>query len=218
VPLEETIWTVNHLIEGGKADYWGTSEFIATEIQECHKICDKYGYIHPIAEQCQYNLLWRENLEVTLAPLLDRYGLGSTVWSPLCGGILSGKYNDMQIPTDSRFNDPNLPPPVKERYMKFFEEANREKTHTMLQGLSAISSELGCTQAQLSLAWCIKNPDVSSAIFGATRLQQAEDNLGALDVVSRLTPEVLARIEEVVQSRPQPPMNWRNWTPMPARR
>lgn len=218
VPLEETIRTVNHLIEKGKADYWGTSEFSPLELQECFRICDKYGFVHPSADQCQYNMLWRDKVEVEYVPLYDKYGLGTTIWSPLCGGILSGKYNNLEIPEGSRLADPTLPPPVKTRYDSFFLPENQEKTRNMLQSLAGIAADIGCTQSQLCLAWCVKNPDVSTSIFGATRVSQVEDNLGALDVVDRLTPDILTRIEEALGTRPSPPMNWRTLAPMPHRR
>mmetsp|Transcript_32930 Transcript_32930/g.32605 ORF Transcript_32930/g.32605 Transcript_32930/m.32605 type:complete len:343 (+) Transcript_32930:36-1064(+) len=218
VPLEETIRTVNHLIEKGKADYWGTSEFTAQEIQECHKICEKYGFIAPVADQCQYNLIVRDKVEVEYVPLYEKYGMGTTIWSPLMGGILSGKYNNLEFPEGSRLADPSLTPMMKKIYEGYFLPENREKTGRMLNGLGAIASELGCTQSQLALAWCVKNNDVSTAIFGATRPGQVEDNIGAIDLLSRLTPEILARIEELFATRPTPPTNWRTWRPMPARR
>ncbi|CAG9317657.1 unnamed protein product [Blepharisma stoltei] len=218
VPLEETIRAVNHLIEKGKADYWGTSEFTALEIQEWYKISDKYGFIRPVVDQCQYSLIVRDKVEVEFPPLFDKYGMGAVAWSPLMGGFLSGKYNDMSIPEGSRLADPSLPQIAKKPYESFFLPENQEKTRKLLGGLGELASEIGCSQSQLALAWCLKNNDISSAIFGATKLYQAEDNLGAIDALSKLTPEILAKIEEIFDTRPKPPINWRNWQSMPSRR
>jgi voltage-dependent potassium channel beta subunit len=217
-PLEESVRTFNHLIETGKADYWGTSEFTAQELMEVYALCEKHGYYFPVVEQPQYNMLWRERVEVELGPLYDQYGLGTTIWSPLAGGILSGKYNDGSIPEGSRYGDPNLIPMVKKRFTSMFEGPARDKTIATLGGLKAIADELGCTQSQLALAWTVKNKDVSTAIFGATREDQVVDNLGALEVVHKLTPEILARIEDLLGNKPQTSLNWRTWTPQPSRR
>ncbi|OMJ75741.1 hypothetical protein SteCoe_25044 [Stentor coeruleus] len=218
VPLEETIRAVNHLIEKGKASYWGTSEFTAQQLMECYKVCDKLGYEYPIAEQCQYSMLIRENVEVTLPHLFDNYGLGTTVWSPISGGLLSGKYNDGTIPEGSRLADPSLAPMVRERYMSYFAEANREKTLNMFKGLKDIANELGASQAQLALAWCIKNEDVSTALCGASRVEQVDDNLGSLELLNKLDDGMLRRIEDVLGNRPTPPMDYRKWAPRPPRR
>lgn len=218
VPLEETVRAVNHLIEKGKASYWGTSEFTAQQLMEVHKICEKYGYETPIAEQCQYSMLIRDNVEVNLINLFDNYGLGTTVWSPLAGGLLSGKYNDGTIPEGSRLADPTLAPQVRDRYLSYFNEQNKAKTVEMFNGLKTIASELGASQSQLALAWCIKNKDVSTAITGGTSVSQVDDNLGALNLVDRLDEGVLNRIEETLKNRPMPPMDFRKWAPRPFRR
>jgi voltage-dependent potassium channel beta subunit len=217
-PLEETIRAVNHLIEKGKASYWGTSEFTSQQLMESYKICEKYGYEYPIAEQCQYSMLIRENMEVTLTPFFDRYGLGTTIWSPLAGGILSGKYNDGEIPEGSRYSDPILPQYIKDRYDSIWIPQNREKTIRTLTGLGSIAAELGITQPQLSLAWTIKNKDVSTSITGATSIAQAEDNIKALDALDKLDSSVLNRIEELLSNRPTPPIDFRSWTARPPRR
>lgn len=217
-PLEESVRAFNHLIETGKADYWGTSEHSAEELMEIYSICDKRGYYRPVVEQPQYNMLWREKVEVEYGPLYDQFGLGTTVWSPLAGGILSGKYNEGTVPEGSRFADPNLMPAIKKRFESYFVESNREKTIRMLTGIKAIADELGCTQSQLALAWTIKNKDVSTAIFGATRVEQVVDNLGAIEISHKLTPELLVRIEELLGNRPETPRNWRTWENFAPRR
>ena len=218
VPLEESVRAVNHLIEKGKASYWGTSEFTPQQLMEVHKICEKHGYITPIAEQCQYSMLIRENVEVNYANLFDNYGLGTTIWSPLAGGILSGKYNDGNVPDGSRLADPSLPEFVRAKYMEYFNEKNKAKTIQMFSGLNSIANELGATQAQLALAWCIKNPDVSTAITGATSAAQADNNVGSIALLDKLDCGVLKRIEEVLNNRPTPPIDFRKWEPRPPRR
>mmetsp|Transcript_7427 Transcript_7427/g.7300 ORF Transcript_7427/g.7300 Transcript_7427/m.7300 type:complete len:177 (+) Transcript_7427:310-840(+) len=151
-PIEETVRTVNHLIEKGKADYWGTSEFSAYEIQEIHKICNKYGFIHPVTEQVKYNMFVRNKVEVDYVPLYEGYGMGATIFNPLMGGILSGKYNDLNFPEGSRILDPNLTPGNRKLMQSFFLPENREKTRRLFEGLAGISQELECTQAQLAIA------------------------------------------------------------------
>lgn len=217
-PIEETVRAITHLIEKGKADYWGTSEFTASELMMVYQACDRLGLPYPVTEQPQYSMLWRERVEVELGPLYDQFGLGTTVWSPLAGGLLSGKYNTAAPPEGSRYVDPSFPPFLRTKYISMFSDANREKTCQMLSGLGTVATELGCTQSQLCLAWTIANKDVSTAIFGSTKAEQAKENLGALDVLPKLTPEVLSRIEELLGNKPTPPLNWRTWTPHAPRR
>ena len=218
VPLEESVRAVNHLIEKGKATYWGTSEFTPLQLIEVYKVCDKLGYDDPIAEQCQYSMFFRESVEVSYADLFYRYGLGTTIWSPLCGGLLTGKYNDGNFPEGSRLVDPGLPPQVKARYLEKFNDQNKHKTVALLNGLQGIATELGISQTQLSLAWCMKNPDVSTAITGATNLDQAVDSVGSIDAMGKLDSGVLARIEEILGNRPIPHTDYRTYKPLPHRR
>jgi voltage-dependent potassium channel beta subunit len=217
-PLEETIRAVNHLIEKGKASYWGTSEFSSQQLMESYKICEKYGYEYPVAEQCQYSMLVRENLEVTLTPFFDRYGLGATVWSPLAGGILSGKYNSGEIPEGLKYSDPILPQNIKARYDLIWTPKNRDHVIHTLKGLDSIATDLGITQTQLCLAWTIKNKDVSTAITGATHISQVEDKIKALDALDKLDNSTLDRIEKLLANRPSPPTDFRSWTPRAPRR
>lgn len=215
VPLEESIRAVNQLIDEDKAYYWGTSEFTPQQLVECHRICEQHGLIPPIVEQCEYNLLHRKTFEVDYVPLYDRFGMGTTVWSPLAGGLLTGKYNDGSIPDQTRFASDEWA--IFKIYMaeRF---SPRETILPALQELGNIANELGCTQAQLALAWTIKSKDVSTAIFGASRASHCDDNLGALEVSQKLTPEVLERIEVLFKNRPEPGMNWNTWSPKPPRR
>lgn len=214
VPLLEQISTINEIIEKDQAYYWGTSEFSASELTEIHLLCEKYGFIHPIAEQCQYNMFARKAVEVDYAPLFDQYRLGTTVWSPLAAGLLAGRYNDGKIPDDSRYATMPL---VKARYNEYI--GWRENNGAdMLQGLKAISDELGCTQGQLALAWVLYNKDVSTALFGANKPEHITDNLGAVSVLKKLNPEVLERIEKLLINRPAPPIDFRTFTPQAPRR
>lgn len=216
VPLEESIRAVNQLIDEDKAYYWGTSEFTPQQLVDCHRICEKYGLIPPIVEQCEYSLLHRKTFEVDYLPLYDHFGMGTTVWSPLAGGLLTGKYNDGAVPDQTRYSN--------KEWAFFFEAymakrlSPRETILPAMQELGTIATELGCTQAQLALAWTIKNKDVSTSIFGASKAAHCEDNLGALEASQRLTPEVLERIENLFQNRPDPGINWNTWSPKTPRR
>ena len=163
-------------------------------------------------------MLIRENVEVNYTNLFDNYGLGTTIWSPLAGGLLTGKYNDGSIPDGTRVNDPSLPPTVRQLYLGYFSEEKKPKTVATLQGLGAIAAELGISQAQLAIAWTIKNKDVSTAITGATSINQVVDNLGSLDALNKLDDSVLRRIEEVLNNRPSQPIDFRKWAPRPNRR
>ncbi|CAG9327061.1 unnamed protein product [Blepharisma stoltei] len=216
VPLEESIRIVNELIDDDKAFYWGTSEFNAQQLAECHAICEKHGWIHPIAEQVQYHMFERAEVERDYVPIYKEYGMGTTVWGPLAGGLLSGKYNDGNI-QPGRFESG----PFSQVYRQRFETyvgSRKEAAVKTLQGLKSLADELGCSQAQLALAWVIKNPDVTTAILGASSPAQLDGSLAAVEVMKKLTPEVLARIEDLLGNRPAPSMNWRNFTPNPPRR
>jgi aryl-alcohol dehydrogenase-like predicted oxidoreductase len=163
-------------------------------------------------------MFFRENVEVNYTELFDRYGLGTTIWSPLSGGILSGKYNDGNFPENSRLADPGLAPMIKSRYLSRFTEENKPKTIALLNGLKAIADDLGISQSQLCLAWCMKSPDVSTAITGATTLAQAEDSVKAVQALDKLDSTVLSKIEELLGNRPTPHTDYRNYKPLPHRR
>ncbi|CAG9314359.1 unnamed protein product [Blepharisma stoltei] len=216
VPLEESIRVINEIIDNDKAFYWGTSDFTPQQISECFAICEKHGWIPPIVEQCEYHMFDRGTFERDYAPVFDQYGLGTTVWSPLCQGFLSGRYNDGNIPEGRLINSPFLDY-FKECYDKYI-GSRKEAAIRTLTGLKTVADELGCSQAQLAIAWVIKNPDVSTAIMGASSPRHLDDNLGAVDAMKKLTPEILARIEDLLGNRPTPSMNWRNFTPNTPRR
>jgi voltage-dependent potassium channel beta subunit len=193
VPIEEVVWTMHHLIEQGKILYWGTSEWSGVEIMEAHRVAHQYGLIGPAMEQPQYSLLERNKMENEYLGIFNTVGLGTTIWSPLASGLLSGKYNE-GIPADSRFGLQGFDW-LKDRWMK-------DELLKKVKALGDLSKELGVSQSALSIAWCIKNPHVTTAILGATKKEQLVENLKALEAVDKLTPEIVQRIEDIVQTKP----------------
>ncbi|KAI9881616.1 MAG: hypothetical protein M1830_000180 [Pleopsidium flavum] len=200
-PIEETVRAFNYLINAGKAFYWGTSEWNADEIATAWRFADKLNMIGPLMEQPQYNLLAREKVEKEFALLYEQVGLGLTIFSPLKIGILTGKYND-GIPEDSRLatSQDNF---TKMMNKKFGDE-NWKKDIEKVKKLKPIADKVGCDQAALALAWVLKNPNVSSAITGASKVEQIHKSVKAIDVVPKLTDEVMAEIDEVLGNKPAP--------------
>ena len=185
-PLEETVRAMSDIIDQGKALYWGTSEWSAADIFAAWQIADHHGWHKPLMEQPQYNLFHRQRVEQEYARLYEDTGLGLTTWSPLASGLLTGKYRG-GIPEGSRGAMEN---------MAFLRDGLLdEKKNDAVAALAPIAAELGGTLAQLALAWVVKNPRVSTVITGASRLEQLHANLGALAVLDKLTPEVMARID-----------------------
>ena len=188
-PIEETVRAMSDLVDRGKVLYWGTSEWTADEIRAAWEIAERHHLHKPVMEQPQYNMLERRRVEVEYKRLYEDIGLGTTIWSPLASGLLTGKYLD-GVPADSR------------AALKGFEwlapRLTSEKSVAKVRRLKPIADSLGCTLAQLSLAWCTKNPDVSTVITGASRNGQVVENFAALDVIPLLTPEVMERIEEAI--------------------
>ena len=197
-PIEETVRAMNHIVNQGKALYWGTSEWNAQQIQEAVTIARREHLIPPQMEQPQYNMFVRARVETELSPLYRQIGLGTTIWSPLASGLLSGKYNH-GIPKGTRLDMPAY----KWLKDKYESDAGRAQIDKVRQ-LVPLADELGCSMAQLALAWCLKNPNVSSVITGASRREQVEHNCRALDVVPLLTAEMVERIEGILQNRPAP--------------
>lgn len=189
-PIEETVHAMHDMIERGKALYWGTSEWSADEIRAAWMIADRYGWHKPIMEQPQYNLFWRERVEKEYARLYDDIGLGLTTWSPLASGLLTGKYNN-GIPEGSRAALPG--------YEWLRKHLTDPEKITKVKRLQPIAEALGCTLAQLSIAWCVKNPRVSTVITGASRVEQVYENLKALEIVPLLTDEVMTQIADIFQ-------------------
>ena len=192
-PIEETVWAMNHLIQQGKILYWGTSEWSGVEIMEAHRVAEHYRLIGPTMEQPQYNLFEREKIDKEYLDIFKTVGMGTTIWSPLASGLLSGKYND-GIPKGSRFALEGFDW-LKERWVM-------DEKMKKVKKLSELANKLGVTTAALSIAWCIKNPNVSTAILGATKKVQLLDNLKALDAVEKLSPEVMEKIEGIMKTKP----------------
>jgi voltage-dependent potassium channel beta subunit len=188
-PIEETVWAMSDIVASGRARYWGTSEWTADEIRAAWDIAERHHLRKPVMEQPQYNLFHRARVEQEYRRLYDDLGLGLTVWSPLASGLLSGKYLD-GVPDDSRATLPGY-----EWLRGYLSDGDRNRRVRALQG---IAGDLACTLPQLALAWCARNPNVSSVITGASRPEQVHDNLGALDVIDRLDDATLARIDEAI--------------------
>ncbi len=195
-PLEETVRAMSDIVTSGKANYWGASEWSAAEIAAAWHLADRHGWHKPAMEQPQYNMFHRERVEHEYARLYDDLGIGTTIWSPLASGLLTGKYNE-GIPKDSRAS--------LKGYEWLAESIVDPKKIAVVKRLGAIATELGCTMAQMALAWCLKNPRVSTVITGASRPAQVAENMKALDVVPKLTPDVMARIDAVLAAgKPAP--------------
>jgi voltage-dependent potassium channel beta subunit len=192
-PIEETVRAMDIVIRQGKAFYWGTSEWSAADIMRADALARQYGLTPPAMEQPQYSMLWRERVEAEYAPLYRDLGCGTTIWSPLASGVLTGKYND-GLPAGTRLA---LPGYEWLRGMVLTPERIER-----VKRLGGIAAGLGCTLPQLALAWCLKNPNVSTVITGASRPEQVRENMKALEVAPLLTDEVLARIEEVLGNKP----------------
>ena len=188
-PIEETVWAMHDIIERGKALYWGTSEWNADEIRAAWEIADRRNLHKPVVEQPQYNLLHRKRVEQEYARLYEDIGLGLTTWSPLASGLLSGKYQK-GVPPGSRG--------ALETYAFLRDGLTDPAKNAIVGKLESVAKDLGCTLAQLALAWCVRNPRVSTVITGATRVEQISENMKALEVVPKLTPEVLACIDGLV--------------------
>lgn len=193
VPIEEVVWTMNHLIQQGKILYWGTSEWSAQEIMEAHMVAEKYRLIGPTMEQPEYNMFHREKMENEYLQIFKNVGLGTTIWSPLAAGVLTGKYNE-GIPEGSRLA-------IKGFEWLAAKQLNEQRIEKVRQ-LTGIANELGCSMASLAIAWCAYNTNVSTVILGATRADQLTENLKALDVLPLMDTEVMERIENVLQNKP----------------
>lgn len=196
VPVEEVVWTMNILVQQGKILYWGTSEWSAAEIMEAHRVAAQLHLIPPSVEQPQYNLFERTKMEKDYHDIFRTVGMGTTIWSPLAAGLLTGKYND-GIPEDSRFALSGFDW-LKDRWIAE-DKLNRVKE------LTAFAGELGVSVSALAIAWTIKNPNVTTTILGATKREQLLQNLGALNAVEKLTPDVMQRIENIMNTKPALP-------------
>jgi voltage-dependent potassium channel beta subunit len=195
-PIEETVWTMHQLIMQGKILYWGTSEWSAQEIMEAHMFAKQNHLIGPIVEQPEYNMFVRNKVEVEFSQIYKTVGLGTTIWSPLASGILSGKYNE-QFPDGTRLGMDGL---------EWLKERNlTQERITAVLALGNLAKELGLSLPVMSLAWCLKNPNVSTVILGASKLHQLQENMQALGAQELLTPDVMQRIEDILQNKPEFP-------------
>lgn len=188
-PLEETVWAMHDIVERGQALYWGTSEWSADEIRAAWEIAERHHLHKPVMEQPQYHLLERRRVEREYDRLYDDIGLGLTTWSPLASGLLTGKYLD-GVPEGSRASLPG--------YEWLRATLTDPERNAKVRALEALADELGCTLSQLAIAWCAANPRVSTVITGASRVEQVEENLGALRVLDALDAELLDRIDDLL--------------------
>ncbi|WKZ48261.1 MAG: aldo/keto reductase [Anaerolineales bacterium] len=186
-PIEETVWAMHNIIEWGKALYWGTSEWSADEIVSALHIAEKHHLHKPVTEQPQYNLFARDRFEKEYARVFQDYGYGTTIWSPLASGMLTGKYLK-GIPKDSRAN--------LKGYRWLQKRVKDKERLAKVRALQPIAKSLGCTLSQLAIAWCLKNPNVSTVILGASKVEQLQENLKADKFVSKLTPNILEKIDK----------------------
>ena len=194
VPMEEIVWTMNNLITQGKILYWGTSEWSAQQIMEAHMVAKEYKLIGPTMEQPQYNMFWRYRLELEYINIFKNIGLGTTIWSPLAGGTLTEKYAN-NIPSDTRMDM---------KGMKWLKEiALTPERLDKVKSLNDLAKEMNTTLAKLAIAWCVKNPNVSTVILGASKPEQLTETLTSLEIVPLITPSVSERIDAILDNKPE---------------
>ena len=204
-PVEETVRGMNYIINHGKAFYWGTSEWSAQQIMEAYAIARREHLIPPQMEQPEYNMFNRERVEKEYARLYTEIGLGTTIFSPLASGVLTGKYNK-GIPEGTRATLKGY-----EWLRKYLESDTTRQNIEKVKQITPIADGLGCSIAQLALAWCLKNLNVSSVITGASRPEHVSENIQSLDIVEKLTDEVMEQIETILDNRPEPESDPREW-------
>lgn len=195
-PIEETVWTMHNLIQQGKILYWGTSEWSAQEIMEAHMVARQHHLIGPTMEQPQYNMLVRRKVEVEFSQIYKTVGLGTTIWSPLASGILTGKYRSGDL-DDTRLK--------REELNWLAERMLTEENLTKVDQLREVASDLEMSLPQLGVSWCLKNPDVSTVILGASKTEQLEENLKSIEVYHRIDDAAMERIEAILQNQPSHP-------------
>lgn len=193
-PIEETVWTMHNLIQQGKILYWGTSEWSAQEIMEAHMVARQYNLIGPVMEQPQYNMLHRQKVEVEFNQIYKTVGLGTTIWSPLASGLLSGKYTSGESPKDTRLEIPGL------EWLK--NSTLTDDKLSKVKQLDSLAKELDITLPVMAIGWCLLNDNVSTVILGASKTAQLEENLTALDVLPKFTPEIIEKIECILENKP----------------
>ncbi|ORZ36071.1 K+ channel protein [Catenaria anguillulae PL171] len=208
-PMEEIVRAFNHVMDRGWTFYWGTSEWSAQQITEAHLVAQRLGLVGPLCEQPQYNCFHRERFEKEYDPLYKAFGLGTTIWSPLASGVLTGKYSGGpdKIPADSRLAIKDNA--IMERLRNDLGTDEGKAKLAKVAKLTKVAEKLGATTAQLALAWCVKNQNVSTVITGASRPSQIVENVKSLAVGPKLTPEIMAEIDEILANKPKPEMNFR---------
>ena len=194
VPMEEIVWTMNNLITQGKILYWGTSEWSAQQIMEAHMLAKEYKLIGPTMEQPQYNMFWRYRLELEYLNIFKNIGLGTTIWSPLAGGTLTEKYAN-NIPSDTRMDMKGM------QWLK--DIALAPERLDKVKSLNELAKEMDTTLAKLAIAWCVKNPNVSTVILGASKPEQLTETLTSLEIVPLITPSVSERIDAILDNKPE---------------
>lgn len=202
-PIEETVRAMHDLISQGKVLYWGTSEWSAQQITEAFQVARQYNLTPPTMEQPQYNLFHRDRVEAEYLPLFTNYGLGTTIWSPLASGLLTGKYQN-GIPTGSRMTLPGY-----EWLKARLQTPQGQQQIQKVSELEKLGKSMDISLTHLALSWCIKNPNVSTVILGASKASQLKENLKAQEVKNKLTPDVMKKIEEIVQNAPPPPKDFK---------
>lgn len=203
-PVEETVWAMDQMIREGKALYWGTSEWSAEDLRIAYEVARREHLRPPLMEQPQYNMFHRDRVEREYSKLYRDIGLGTTIWSPLASGLLTGKYND-GVPEGSRLDL------EKYRWLRKIlieTEEGRSKIEKVKK-LAPLAKELGITMPQMALAWCLKNPNVSTVITGASTVKQVEQNMSAMDVVDKLDDEAMEKIESILDNKPGEEQDWR---------
>ena len=203
-PVEESVRAMSFLIDQGKAFYWGTSEWSAEQIQQAYTTARREHLTPPTMEQPEYNMFRREKVESDYLRLYSEIGLGTTIWSPLASGLLTGKYNN-GIPNDTRASLPGY-----EWLRDRFENEEGKSRIEVVKKLVPIAKELDCSMAQLAIAWCLKNPNVSTVITGASRPSQVTENMQSFNVIEKLTPVMMERIETILQNKPKLASDFRN--------
>jgi len=203
-PTEETVRAMHDLIQQGKVLYWGTSEWSAQQITEAYQVAREWKLTPPTMEQPEYNLFNRKKVEGDYLPLFENFGLGTTIWSPLASGILTGKYNN-GIPQDSRVTLPGY------EWLKsrIFPEGSQEKIEKV-KAFCVLAQEIKVSPAQLAIAWCAHNPNVSTVILGASKVTQLEENLAAIEALPKITPDVVKRIEAIFENKPDAPVDFKD--------
>ena len=195
-PIEETAWTMHNLIQQGKILYWGTSEWSAQEIMEAHMVCKQYNLIAPVMEQPQYNMLHREKMEKEFLQIFKTVGMGTTIWSPLASGLLSGKYNK-GINESTRLTMEGL---------EWLKDSTLSETRiNSVIKLSELANETGISMPQMAICWCLKNKNVSTVILGASKVSQLEETLKSIDLMEKLDTEIMEKIELIVNNKPIQP-------------